>query len=288
MLIMVWYQSQKFTVQGDGVLSKSFTVTNGVRQGGILSPFLFNIYMDSLSYMLNMTNVGCSINSVFINHLFYADDSVLIAPSHAALQKLLHQCEIFARDVELTFNNRKTYCMCIKPKWLKHMEVPTVYLNNTPLTYVDCHKYLGVVLSKDLSDNLDLLRQVKSIYSRGNEIIKEFTHCSVDVKLKLFHSYCGNFYGCNLWVNYNRNEYKKVKVAYNTVYRKLMKIKDVKTTTYNMLENGVNAFSVIVRKSLYSLYKRIYNSDNLLVTTVINSVHFYTSQMCKHFQKCCF
>ena len=39
--------------------SSSFTVTNGVRQGGILSPYLFNVYVDDLSVKLNSCHVGC-------------------------------------------------------------------------------------------------------------------------------------------------------------------------------------------------------------------------------------
>ena len=43
----------------------SFTVTNGVRQGGILSPILFNVYMDDLSKSLKLlSNIGCNINGV--------------------------------------------------------------------------------------------------------------------------------------------------------------------------------------------------------------------------------
>ena len=36
----------------------SFCVTNGVKQGGIISPMLFNLYMDDLSLMLNCSGIG--------------------------------------------------------------------------------------------------------------------------------------------------------------------------------------------------------------------------------------
>ena len=40
-------------------MSDSFSVSNGVRQGGILSPYLFCVYMDDLSKKLNNVNAGC-------------------------------------------------------------------------------------------------------------------------------------------------------------------------------------------------------------------------------------
>ena len=65
------------------MLSTKFKVTNGVRQGGILSPYLFNVYVDELSEQLKICNVGCSMNCHLINHIMYPDDLVLISPSSA-------------------------------------------------------------------------------------------------------------------------------------------------------------------------------------------------------------
>ena len=58
-------------------MSDSVSVTNGVRQGGILSPYLFCVYMDDLSKKINNVNAGCIIGATLINHLMYADDLVL-------------------------------------------------------------------------------------------------------------------------------------------------------------------------------------------------------------------
>ena len=91
----VWYTSQQFKVRWNCLYSQSFKVSNGVRQGGILSPIFFNMYMDKLSSKLNTVKVGCIVNETVINHLIYADDSVLFAYSARALQVLLSHCEEF-------------------------------------------------------------------------------------------------------------------------------------------------------------------------------------------------
>ena len=50
---MVKVFATKFQVKWDNVVSAPFCVSNGVCQGGILSPILFNVYMDELSHQLN-------------------------------------------------------------------------------------------------------------------------------------------------------------------------------------------------------------------------------------------
>jgi len=57
----------------------------GVRQGGIISPILFCIYIDGLLHRLNKLAIGCFIVSIFVGALAYADDIVLLAPSTSAM-----------------------------------------------------------------------------------------------------------------------------------------------------------------------------------------------------------
>ena len=67
------------------MLSNFFSVNNGVREGGMLSPLLFNVYIDYLSVSLSKQPVGCCCGKTVVNHLMYADDIVLLAPSAKGL-----------------------------------------------------------------------------------------------------------------------------------------------------------------------------------------------------------
>ena len=73
-------------------ISSPFRVSNGVRQGGILSPYLFNVYMDDLSCLLNCCNTGCVSGDTIINYLMYAYDLVLISPSATAWDEIITLC----------------------------------------------------------------------------------------------------------------------------------------------------------------------------------------------------
>ena len=80
-LLVFWYSQQQMNIRWGNTVSSSFHVTNGVKQGGIISPVLFNVYMDDLSTSLNNSGIGGHIGEKTINHLCYADDICLIALS---------------------------------------------------------------------------------------------------------------------------------------------------------------------------------------------------------------
>ena len=137
-------------------MSESFNVSNGVRQGGILSPYLFNVYMDDLSLRLQKKYVGCKIANKIINHLFYADDLVLLCPSHWGLQELLDSCEKYALEHDILFNTKKSVVMIRRCKLLKSAYVQPFTLNNEVLNEVQEAKYLGHFVTADGKDQRDM------------------------------------------------------------------------------------------------------------------------------------
>ena len=92
-------------IKWGSTFSGKFHVTNGVRQGGVLSPLLFNVYVDELSDCLNKSGIGVSINGTIINHMLYADDICIISLSSAGLQQLLNICSGYSEFHDLTFNS---------------------------------------------------------------------------------------------------------------------------------------------------------------------------------------
>ena len=73
-ILCYWYKHQVMSVRWGCSISKGFNVTNCVRQGGVLSPKLFNVYIDGLSNILNNYTTGDFLGGKRINHMPYADD----------------------------------------------------------------------------------------------------------------------------------------------------------------------------------------------------------------------
>ncbi len=77
-LLLNMYLNQQRRVRWDSTHSQYFNVSNGVKQGGVISPILFCIYMDGLLNELANSGVGCYIGGVFMAASGYADDFKLL------------------------------------------------------------------------------------------------------------------------------------------------------------------------------------------------------------------
>ena len=79
-------------VRWNGKLSQAFGVRNGVRQGIVLSPSLFNVYVDDLLKVLSVSGYGARIADMYCGCVAYADDLTLVSPTVNGMQKLLDIC----------------------------------------------------------------------------------------------------------------------------------------------------------------------------------------------------
>ena len=109
------YISNFVRVSWSGYFSEYFLAKNGVKQGGVLSPVLFCMYLDELLHALSAANVGCYVGDIFVGALAYADDLVLTAPSATALRKMLAICDAYASEYSMKFNATKSKCLVVLP-----------------------------------------------------------------------------------------------------------------------------------------------------------------------------
>ena len=186
-LISYEFISQHICIRWGNIYSDFFTSSNGVKQGGILSPLFFNVYMDNLSSQLCAQYIGCSAGDVFVNHMLYADDIALCAPSAKGLQQLLDMCFTYGCSHDIQFNPLKSVVMYIDSRKLGAAR--PMMIGSDQLNFVSNYTYLGHIICDDLSDESDMKAKARQMYARSNMLRQRFHFCSSGVKNKLFTTF---------------------------------------------------------------------------------------------------
>ena len=191
------YTRQVTYVQWNSARSSAIPMLNGVKQGGVLSPILFCVYMDELIGRLEKSGLGCHIGKQFLGGFGYADDLKVLCPSVGGLQKMINICEKFGQEFDVMFNAKKTVGICygnISTPTIRH-----VYLNGVPIKWENSVKYLGNILSQNLSDAADIRLKKGSFITAVNKLNYVFKGIDSFTRIKLFQTYCTAWYGCQSW-----------------------------------------------------------------------------------------
>ena len=102
------YTHQRCQIQWCNQISETFTVSNGVKQGGVLSPVLFTVYVDELPQRLKASGMGGYIGNTFLGSVGYADDIILLCPTLHSLRVMLKVAQSFSDAYDINFNIAKS------------------------------------------------------------------------------------------------------------------------------------------------------------------------------------
>jgi hypothetical protein len=185
-----WLSRCSTFVKWRNSFSYSFKVTCGIRQGGVLSPYLFALYIDDVIINIVKQSVGATVNSVSVCIVVYADDILLLAPSVTSLQRLVSLCEFNLRLLDLAINIKKSVCTRIGPRF-DALCANIVTSDGGILQWVDSIRYLGIyiVRSRIFKCSLHLAKQ--SFFRAFNAIYSKIGRsASEEVTLNLIKSKC--------------------------------------------------------------------------------------------------
>ena len=107
-IIDKWYTSSTSSVIWDNQQSKPFPCCQGVRQGGVLSPFLYCLFVDELLDNLAKSGFGVSIDDVYCGSPMFADNLALVASSPEELQPVLDIVATYADKWQYQLNADKS------------------------------------------------------------------------------------------------------------------------------------------------------------------------------------
>jgi len=103
LLLESWFAICMTCIKWHNVWSRWFRLSCGIRQGGVLSPYLFAI-IDSLVEKVKACGYGCYLHHTCISIILYADDVLLLAPSVSSLQLILSVCEKELHRLDMMIN----------------------------------------------------------------------------------------------------------------------------------------------------------------------------------------
>ena len=153
------WSSNNFVKWGN-VISDGFAIRNGVRQGGVLSSYLFNVYMDDLSVLLNSCTTGCYTDKTKVNHLMYTVDLVLMPPSMKGLNRLIKTCSEYRTTHDIRYNGDKSSVMHFAPRKVKNLSPSKFSIKDHIIQCQKVVQYLGHIINEDMSDDDDVNRQI--------------------------------------------------------------------------------------------------------------------------------
>ena len=197
----------------------------GVRQGSVLSPFLFAMYIDGIG---DLCRPECNAYTII-----YADDILLLAPSVTLLERLLHECELELNWLDMVINSRKSFCMRIGQRCdVKCASI--ISSSGQVIPWATEIRYLGVyfVQSRIFKCSLDIAK--RSFYRAANAIFGKIGRkASEEVILQIISAKCMPvlLYGleaCPL----NKADINSLDLAINRLFVKIFKTTDINVVKY--------------------------------------------------------
>ncbi|KAI5752717.1 hypothetical protein M8J77_019728 [Diaphorina citri] len=224
-LIIKLYWGQSGKVKTSMGVSEEFQISKGVRQGCIISPLLFNIYVEHIiKESIGPQELGIKIGNRIINNLRYADDLVLISNSKNNLTELMKKLYDKSKEYSMKINIKKSKLMRVSKK--EGAKMNSIVIDSEIYEEVMQYKYLGSELTKDMRCEVEIKKRIgmaKSAFWNHRDMMRR--NVSRNTKLRLLNTYVFSIltYGCESWT-LNPTLSQRIQSFENWCYRRMLKV----------------------------------------------------------------
>ena len=261
--LLFMYTNQSMRVKWKDSLSDHFSIGNGVRQGAVLSPLLFTLYIDMLFIRLQDLGLGCHVGPIFAGSFGYADDVALVAPTLYAMDKMIKVCEIFADKFGLLFNPLKSKLLCYN---VDNPDTVYVTLGNTTVRTSLHEKHFGNFISNNIYD-INIKEHVCRFIGKTNAILCDFGCCDSRTLVNIHRTFCMDLYDCELW-KISSKYTEEMHTAWRIAMRKIWKL--YSRTHNNLICNIISNFTHSLEKIHISFIYNALHHPNELVRLLLH------------------
>lgn len=234
------FHSTSAAVWTERGLTDDFEVTMGVKQGCVISPVLFALYLNDLYDELDG---GVTIAGLKIKLLAYADDVVIVADNIVTMRRMIGNLECYCEKWNLEVNLAKSRIVVFKPSGGKTSGKENWYFRGNPIVKVNEYEYLGIKFSSTLNFKRHLIAKLSraklGLNSFGSVLFSN-KNINFAKKLRLFHATSRSVlcYGAQVWGWQQFDEVEKIQRFF---LKKIFGLPQNTPTYFLLLETGLNS-----------------------------------------------
>ena len=264
-IMIYWYSNLMAYCKWNGAVSPEFDVVSGVKQGGVLSPKLFALYLDDLIQLLRKSGCGCHIVDLFIAAILYADDLALIAPNRSSLQKLIDICTCYGDYWCIDYNFKKTKVVTFG-KNAERFTDTSFTLKGKSIDIVKEWKYLGVTVVSGPRFSCSNRAELKTFYRTSNSVLNVSKKPSEKIMMKILYTICVPtlLYACNV-KEYSSSEIADFNTAVNDAIRKIHSFNRWESVRHLRMEHGFESISETFFRQRESFTRKLPLLGNSLI-----------------------
>lgn len=272
-ILRLFHDNMKAMVIANGVPGESFEVRTGVKQGCVIAPSLFSIFIASIIHLVKndipqCTNLVYRIDGKLFNlgrfrskskttitsivELQYADDNAIVAESEADLQAILNTFNRVYKSIGLKINTAKTQILYQPSPTTTSLIQPNIQLDGVTLQNVDHFPYLGSHLSSNAVIDDEIQHRIKcasTSFGRLRKRVFQNKDLRADTKCLVYKAVVMPtlLYGCETWTTHKRH-LRCLEQYHQRCLRKILGIKwqDKRTNVSILKQTGLTSVECLI------------------------------------------
>ena len=188
-VVLDWYSKIFVKVRWNETISSPRRLRSGVRQGGILSPTLFSIYVNDILIQLQASKTGCFVANKFVGALMYADDLLLVSITLTDMRVMIALVCEELKWLDTTVNVKKSAMIRVGPRF--NASIARVLLSGAELPLCTDITYLGVEICAGKKFRISIYQRRMKFFRAFNAIYAKMSGSASElVTLHLTRSFC--------------------------------------------------------------------------------------------------